>query len=469
MFKTFLAVGLATAAQFDPPDLKLELELHRQFRRGEVDSTPSLLAKDAYLESYRLQKGENLWSLSQLLYGDGNYWPRVWSQNPGISDPNLIRPGHTLQFIMGSEDDTPAFRITEQDSDATLELIAANQQASGATVQIPPPEILPRPLIRIPGSFPEWQTITKQPPLNSLDDSRLGLERAKIPHKLFLSGYVQEEMPQSVGAYLESEKESSLPVQGEYIYVKVKKGQGQIGQKYLVIEMPSELKRSSDDLEERGPVYLVQIYGEIQLTEMAKAEFSRSRDREGFDCFRALLLKTTGLNVKGLALIPGQLGVVDLSAVGPKGQSDAQVIGSQRGASSVLYGPGDIVFLNRGSQQGLAEGQILDLYNNRTQRYAETPVKYSPVATGKLKIVRVTPTLATAVVLSAIGSIMQSDRVQTSALNGDVPFTGPSGTDSELDSGGELEGDSLEPAPAPAPGSDPGFDEFDENTLDNEL
>ncbi|NJL24233.1 MAG: LysM peptidoglycan-binding domain-containing protein [Calothrix sp. SM1_5_4] len=111
------SAGIVAAARFDPPDLTYEAELHRQFLRARkmesVLAVPSL-AKDAYVENYRIQQGETLWSLSRILYGDGNYWPRVWSQNSMITNPHLIRPGHTLQFLMGSEDDTPAFRITEE-------------------------------------------------------------------------------------------------------------------------------------------------------------------------------------------------------------------------------------------------------------------------------------------------------------------------------------------------------------------
>src|SRR4051794_27121224 len=122
MIKALICTGIVSAAaslhagtRFDSPVLGLELELHRQFLRqhGLEADTPAL-AKDAYVENYKIQKGENLWSMSQVLYGDGTYWPHVWAQNQSITNPHLIRPGHTLQFLMGSEDDTPAFRFTEE-------------------------------------------------------------------------------------------------------------------------------------------------------------------------------------------------------------------------------------------------------------------------------------------------------------------------------------------------------------------
>ena len=81
MIKVFLGClfvgGSAHAVQFDPPDLSLELQLHQKYLA--MQGAPVLVApSNGVTESYRLQKGETLWNLSEMLYGDGHYWPRVW-------------------------------------------------------------------------------------------------------------------------------------------------------------------------------------------------------------------------------------------------------------------------------------------------------------------------------------------------------------------------------------------------------
>jgi hypothetical protein len=398
-------------AHFDPPDLRFELELHRQYlrQRGLEADTPTL-AKDAYIETYKIRPGDSLWSLSRMLYGDGGYWPRVWAQNRSITNPHLIRPGHALQFLLGSEDDTPAFRFTEDDDqDAGLELAASN---SGPIIEIPPPEVAPRPVLKIPPSFPEWQNVYRPKPRALIDDRGIKAATNKVLDRIFLRSWVEEKEIDPVGYFLENDTEAGLPVVNQYVFIKMKKGLGHIGQKLLIAHQAGKIRTVNDEFDNDVPAYLIQVAGELEITEGAPAEFRHSRDRENFDAFRALITRTTGLAVTDNVLIPGQLTMVDVSSKGVRGTAVAQVIGSEHHVASMLFGQGDIVFLNKGSDAGIEVGQILDLYGNRRTRHAGTPVVFSPAASGTVKIVHVSGKLSTAVILTAHDGIMQGDKVQ---------------------------------------------------------
>jgi hypothetical protein len=400
----------AQAASFDAPNLGYELELHRQYMRSQGQVADGPMAKDAYVENYDIQRGETLWSLSKILYGDGAYWPRVWAQNNGITNPHLIRPGHQLQFLMGSEDDTPAFRFTESGEETGVERTAATSNA--ANIEIPPPEITPRPVINVPPSFPEWQSIYREAPKVQIDDRALSRKRDEIADRVYLRAWVEEKDIDPIGNFMENDTESGLPVVDQYVFVKIKKGQGQVGQKLLIAHSAGKLRRTQDEYDNRITAYLIQVAGELQITESMPSDFLRSRDRDEYDAFRALMTKTTGLSLKGNALIAGEIQYANLSAEGPHGTTQAEVIGSERNISSLLFGQGDIVFLDKGSSNGVAVGQIMDVYGNRKSRYPGTPVKYSPAPSGRLKIVRVTNGLATALVLNAHDSIVQGDLVK---------------------------------------------------------
>ncbi|WP_422114545.1 Gmad2 immunoglobulin-like domain-containing protein [Brachybacterium sp. UNK5269] len=50
-----------------------------------------------YLE-YRVRPGDTLWSIASAHYGNGNLYHRLVSANPGITNPNLIRPGDSLRI-----------------------------------------------------------------------------------------------------------------------------------------------------------------------------------------------------------------------------------------------------------------------------------------------------------------------------------------------------------------------------------
>lgn len=46
--------------------------------------------------TYVVKKGDTLWGIARDLLQDPFLWPRVWEQNPFITDPNRIFPGDTL-------------------------------------------------------------------------------------------------------------------------------------------------------------------------------------------------------------------------------------------------------------------------------------------------------------------------------------------------------------------------------------
>lgn len=52
-------------------------------------------------ESYTVQTGDTLWNLSQRFLNNPWYWPKVWSYNPQLDNPNWIRPGTVLRFYPG--------------------------------------------------------------------------------------------------------------------------------------------------------------------------------------------------------------------------------------------------------------------------------------------------------------------------------------------------------------------------------
>ena len=432
-------------AKFDPPDLNLEFQLHRQFMKSRGQQGNS--QPNGINEHYAVQKGETLWTLSQMLYGDGNYWPRVWAQNKGIANPHLVRPGHQLQFMMGSEDDTPAFRFTEEGDEAGLEL--ANGPSQNPIVEIPPPEVPPKPILKVPSSFPEWQSVYKKRPDKFLDDRGIVAKREKIADRIYLRGYVQEKSveEESVGSFLENDNEAGLPITNQYVYVKMKRGVGQAGMKFLVVSDGGKLKRLNKQWAPDSRPYLVQITAEVELREVVPARF-RGSDKEKFEAYRALVTRTTGLSAKHSHIIPGSLQVVSLDNNGSQGTTEAQVIGSENHSASALFAPGDLVFLNKGSTQGVEVGQMFDIFADRTIRRSTAVVKHSPVTSATIKVVRVSGSVSTAVLLSAFDSVQQGDLVRqvSSRRDGGELLDkfdmdgGPSAADDEIEDGGGLEG-----------------------------
>lgn len=69
-------------------------------------------------ESYTVQPGDTLWNLSQRFLNNPWYWPKIWSYNQSLDNPNWIYPGSTIRFYPGDgpividnpkEEDEPDF------------------------------------------------------------------------------------------------------------------------------------------------------------------------------------------------------------------------------------------------------------------------------------------------------------------------------------------------------------------------
>jgi hypothetical protein len=59
-------------------------------RRGRLGAVP---------EYHRVVRGDTLWDLSSHYYANPWNWPRVWSFNPEITNPNWIYPGDRIRLI----------------------------------------------------------------------------------------------------------------------------------------------------------------------------------------------------------------------------------------------------------------------------------------------------------------------------------------------------------------------------------
>jgi hypothetical protein len=68
-------------------------------RRGHLGKVP---------EYHRVTEGDTLWALSQHYFANPWSWPRVWSYNPEITNPNWIYPGDRIRLMPASSAPTPA-------------------------------------------------------------------------------------------------------------------------------------------------------------------------------------------------------------------------------------------------------------------------------------------------------------------------------------------------------------------------
>ncbi len=405
--------------QNNEPDLEYEARLYDIY----VNYTSAKTPEDQWRgivgqrqdERYKIQRNDNLWDISQTLFGDGNYWPKIWSLNSSITNPHIIEPGNAIRFLLGDESGPPAFTVSEAEAEttpaaptATMSKQARNDEdAVSDAPEIPPPSRVYRPVMkRLPPSLPNWQDPDEI--ARKFDNAGISYGRRKIADikdAIPLAAYISDDRPTALGHVTEIETGFNLASALQYIYVRMMPGQGDVGDTFLSVFDKGAIKADPTLVPNKFHGYGMEVLGEVQLIEKVKSE---KIETEG-EVYRALVTKTVSPVQTGSSLIAGKIEDVNLSESGQKSQISAQIIGGQFAPDRKLYGPQSFAFLDKGSDDGIEAGQILPIRANRKARDKNSKVLANIRSIGWLKVVKTTDKFATAVVLRAWDEIVTGD------------------------------------------------------------
>ncbi|HET9754315.1 MAG TPA: LysM domain-containing protein, partial [Myxococcales bacterium] len=92
-------------------------------------------------EEYTIQKGDTLWDLSQKFLNNPWYWPKIWSLNPGIENPHWIYPGNKLHIVPGEGGPQAPAQVQEEEPGVDATARNAPEELAGASpdVSVSPP------------------------------------------------------------------------------------------------------------------------------------------------------------------------------------------------------------------------------------------------------------------------------------------------------------------------------------------
>ena len=163
---------------------------------------PSLVAAQMQeYEDYTVKKGDTLWYIANKELKDSFLWPKVWKENPGIKNPDLIYPGQKIKI--------PLYLLQK--------------------------EITPVPEARLPEKAPEMKPEVK-PEIKPEIRVETPAERVVMPARreylvnqpvLASSGYIADSVYYA-GKITDTENDKVIIGKGDYAYVRmsnpVKKG-----------------------------------------------------------------------------------------------------------------------------------------------------------------------------------------------------------------------------------------------------
>ncbi|MEW5735468.1 MAG: LysM peptidoglycan-binding domain-containing protein [Thermodesulfobacteriota bacterium] len=261
---------------------------------------------------HTVERGDTLWDLSQKFYDDPSMWPGLWSQNPEIANPHWIYPGEVITLYSAR-----GFLAAE-------EAIGPVETAAGPTPLVPlPPKAF---------SYPQIRQV----------------------------GFIRKQVAQSVGVIVASDAKSVLISQGNAVYIRPQAGVSfSPGDRLTIFRTEGKVKDPYDS-ERRNLGIQHRILGELVLTEVFP-EVLKGVVEESYRGIQLgdKLMPYRDVPPSPVTMVPGVTGV------------RGNIVSSENG--NQVMGDGEIIFLDRGKQDGLAPGQVYIAYISR-QPVDDTPI-----------------------------------------------------------------------------------------------
>ncbi len=408
-----LAISLPAFAQEDEPDLEREKRLHDIYQRfNETPTDTNIWAGvlKGKVHSYKVQKGDTLWAVSETLFADPQFWPKIWSLNvEGIDNPHEILPEQAVQFTPGHMGEPPQMAVADPKAlltpdqalneageapELTPEELRMKREQDEAEVlrntQIPPPLKTYNPVAKIPRSIPMW---------NYREDKRQAIifEGERITRKFtsptqILPYFLAEAEESTVGEITETEMAFDSASEFQYVFVRL--NEGITPGSFLVVKNQGSLK--STLFGNRG--FITQVQGQIDVLE--KVNTSKN-------IYRAFVKRSVDSVQVGAKLVQQALPLYDTADDGNNSATaNARVVGGQFAEDRKLFGIDNIVYL---IGQGLTLNQSYPVYKQQVSRNENTKATENPRSIGRVKIVKLINDLATAVVLESSDDIRVGD------------------------------------------------------------
>jgi len=249
---------------------------------------------------YTVQKGDTLWDLAKKFVDDPYYWPNIWSHNQDITNPHLIFPGQQLQILDGKLEIIPAY---------------AEAEAPPAAEEQPMAEETPEP------------PATAEIKIISTTDN----DSAFI---------LTDEKP--LGYLVDSVDDRVLLTRTDMVFVKMDDlSTVSIGDRFSLYERNRDIKRPHGFWKIGTMMYNV---GSLTVTEILEETIVARIDT----VYREI--------TRGAELFPYQPPRTDLVLQsGPAGEEGIVIAGLD---AKLLLGTNDIIYIDRGSENGVTSGNL---------------------------------------------------------------------------------------------------------------
>jgi hypothetical protein len=257
-------------------------------------------------KEYKVVKGDTLWDISKKELNDSFLWPKVWKENPSITNPDRLYPGQIIKI--------PLYLI--------------QKEKSGEEVAPKPAEAVKEPVKVEEAQKEEMPAVEVEHPLVSRD-------------RLISSGYIADEIPAGVGKVGDSPFGRTLFGNEDSVYVTIDHPV-QVGDRFYVIKVSEPVEHPVTG---KKVGYVVMIRGVAEITKIERGETM------------AIITKSFGEINTGDRLEPyyeieppmtdGHFRTPDINGM---------ILAANRGA--IFQGMLDVIYVDRGCRDGIEVGDM---------------------------------------------------------------------------------------------------------------
>jgi nucleoid-associated protein YgaU len=366
------------------------------------DTAWTQIAGEKINETYTIQPGDTLWDISETFFGNGHYWPKVWQMNDDITNPHLISPGYVLRFTPGKIDAAPQVNISQNGTPpATTPApgAAANEPKTAkmeAVPVIPPPEKKYVPVLKnLPPSLP----YISGPKFTGFDRDGFSQE-VKKPQieeaRVFLSSYLSEEEPDRLGKVVETDDEDiERGMLYDNVYIRFDDPVN-IGDRFLTYHLGDKIY----DFNGHGMGKPIVLEGEIQITQQVN-------DKK--NVYQAKVLRNVNFVQVGSYVMKGRLVEGNTAMTNDTASVSAEIVGGDFDNDRRFTAAEEEVFLNKGANAGIKEGQIFEVYKNMEARKDSTYIRNLKDKVARIKIIKTTPERSTGIIIGSSQEVRSGD------------------------------------------------------------
>ncbi|MFN8945860.1 MAG: LysM peptidoglycan-binding domain-containing protein [Pseudobdellovibrionaceae bacterium] len=363
-------------------DEQKEQFFHQTYLRFNTKPTPestwNSMLQRVQVNVYMVQEGDTLWDLSQTLFADPHFWPKIWAMNADkIYNPHQISPDQEILFYPGSADLPPSLGPAE---------------SKAAISQARPKRIIPV-VSDLPPSFPGVRFPVRGNDKEDVKDSLLMADdffsKPNLDQKMELSAYYSDvDLSKNIDEVVDTENGFKSGGTGDFLYVRLSNPSQKI---YHVVKSMVIHGQSSRRF--------IKVFGQIRVVSKAK---------NGENIYKAVIENAIDLPQVGHKLLSGEIPLIEVPAPGKMSAVESRIIGGQNGDNK-LIAPGSFLFLDSGSSSGLGVGDLLPIFSNPNLRTGSTYLDMNFKKIGIAQVVNVEATGSTAYLINSNDDVRVGD------------------------------------------------------------